>query len=191
MKSSFLILPFILLLSACNSSESDFQDNEKSVAFSDTAISMSFKESNFFSILDSVYNLETIDFQHSNQVTKDRYYEHTDSVNVINFTSYLTFNLVEYNSASAAQKEFSLIRTKAQHLKARRKAPSEIHRLFYKGGVTYILADNYIISHKMRCSSSNTDYKKDKILVNQIEESGSNTDWIRSQCGWNVIEMKN
>ena len=85
--------------------------------------------------------------------------------------------------------EYEKIKSKAEDLKTNKRLASKYHKIFGKGGVTYIQMDKWIIAHFLRCNMTHDDYNLDKKFVGNLEIFNKDINWIRSYCGWKKIEI--
>ena len=191
MKHIITTIIFCLTLAACSEpidSESTETESKQTPAI--VAVTPSFSLANLADIIDSIYNLQSIEFLPASKRAKNNFYEFTDSSNVIEFKSYISFQIVTYTSDSAASLEFAKIKGIATILKERRSYTMNIDHLLKKGGISIILADNKIISHDLRCNMAPVDYENNKKLISRIEQQATKSDWVTSFCGWSKVEMK-
>ena len=146
------------------------------------------QEKKILEIIDTVFNLDSIDLENPKNHIKSSFYEHIDSSNVIDFKKYLTFNILEFNTETNANNEFKKIKSIVDSIKSNPRLGSHYHRFILKSGVTFIYFDNYILSHNLRCNMEPIDYEKDMNFINNIELLHSNTKWLRIKCGWCKFE---
>ncbi|MDJ0646283.1 MAG: hypothetical protein QNJ57_09915 [Flavobacteriaceae bacterium] len=200
MKTQILIA-FLLVLLSCK--------NEVKKESKETPLRVDSTEAKFASIYDQMESIESeLEFETISQTLEStfkfgkpelkpvykplvaNYYSLIDSNKVINFKSYLTFLIIEFDSPLNSKKEFAKIKAIAQESLNDKSVFKEYGGIFSKGGISFNQIDKWIIAHYLRCNMLAKDYETDKKFTTELEKLNFELDWLRSYCGWAKMEIK-
>ncbi|MDG4715327.1 hypothetical protein [Winogradskyella marincola] len=121
---------------------------------------------------------------------KTEYYKLIDSTKVKSFKHYSEFLIIEFENQTDSDIEFKKIKTIAEKSLKDKKELFDYYGIFSKGGISFNKVDKWIIAHLLRCNMYPKDYDIDKKFTSELEKFDSETDWIRSYCGWGKMEIK-
>lgn len=188
MRYLFPLLVLIFLFS-CSENEKDIPNSSKEITVSNTLSEIDTMEKSeiylekILSIIDSIYDLDSVELN-KKFWGKERFFKHIDSTNMIEWKSYLTFTIFEFQSPEFSKKEYEKIKSIKKKIDNQEKFEFDPYDIFVKSGVTYVLLDNFIISHQLRCNMEKHHYDTDTEFAKTLTSlSTKSSDWLTFRCG--------
>lgn len=190
---------YCLLLLACTS---DNNITNKPKVLAETLLDESKVESKLelpshLDLMDSVisnaikeiYDLESVKFKDCLWYDESDFEKLFGIAKVSSSYEFGRFVLFQFDSQEVSSNAFNNIKKMAEELKNQRKYPEDVELIFSKGGKTYILAEQFILTHALRCNMTKREYQLDKELALKIAEQTKKSSWLRSHCGWGKMEI--
>ncbi len=150
----------------------------------------SLSETELINIIDSIFELDSIEIRYPEPESVNSYLEYLDSTSVVSFKRYLTFLIIEMNNEASAKDQFDRLLEQGKLLQEDGKYSRKIDKLFRKGGVSYVLVDKRILCRNLRCNMYPLDYIKDTEFKKELCSKSNQCNWLRIRCGWDKVEYE-